>query len=161
MPLPGRHPLLIQEACARLIDRMEARRRNGLEDEIILIHAGDVETVCRDDQLRDRVRQVLSLNVEEYPRLKLVVYLLLFASRVSGGRRALSLDEFRLDDLRAILIDFYAERFNDNFDERSIGALVQELKALGLLARRGDSYEVTAAVPEAVDTAGSSLVSMK
>jgi hypothetical protein len=72
-----------------------------------------------------------------------------------------SLDDFRLDDLRAILIDFYAERFNDNFDERSIGALVQELKALGLLARRGDSYEVTAAVPEAVDTAGSSLVSMK
>jgi hypothetical protein len=141
MEFTGRHPLLIQETCARLMERMAARRRGAPEDETILIQAGDVETVCRDDQLRDRVRQVLSLNLDEYPRLKLMVYLILFASGMSDSRRSLSLEEFKLDDLKETLIDFYQAQFNDYFDERSIGALVQELMALGLVSRRGDSYE--------------------
>lgn len=135
----GRHPLLIQEVCSRLMDRVEARRRSDSGEDVVPIQAGDVETVCRDDQLRDRLRQVLSLNLDEYPRLKLMVYLLLFATSTPG--RSLTLEQFRLDDLTAILIEFYEGRFNDYFDKRSISALLQELMALGLVSRRGDSYE--------------------
>ncbi len=135
----GRHPLLIQEVCSRLMDRVEARRRPDGGDEVVPIQAGDVETVCRDDQLRDRLRQVLSLNLEEYPRLKLMVYLLVFATNTPG--RSLTLEQFRLDDLTEILIEFYERRFNDYFDKRSISALLQELIGVGLVSRRGDSYE--------------------
>lgn len=137
----GRHPLLIQETCTRLMDRIDARRRKTAEDEIILVQAGDVETVCRDDHLRDRVRQVLSLNLEQYPRLKLVVYLILYASALASPSARIALDAFNLSDLKRVLFDFYGDRFNDYFDERSIGVLVRELEVLGLLARHGDKYE--------------------
>lgn len=137
----GRHPLLIQEACTRLMDRIDARRRKTAEDEVILVQAGDVETVCRDDHLRDRVRQVLSLNLEQYPRLKLVVYLILYASALASPGSRIVLEAFNLNDLKRVLFDFYGDRFNDYFDERSIGVLVRELEVLGLLARHGDKYE--------------------
>jgi hypothetical protein len=136
----ARHPLLLQETCGRLLDRVAARRRNPL-DEAVRVSAGDVESVCRDDHLRERVRQVLSLNLEPDPRLKLLVYLILFASTARVGSRSLSLDGFRLDDLKDILIDFYGNRFSHHFDESKIGALMQELRALGLIIPRGDTYE--------------------
>lgn len=136
----GRHPLLIQETCSRLMERMGARRRGTDEDESILVEAGDVEAVCRDDQLRDRLRQVLSLNLDEYPRLKLMAYLILFAASSGSSRSQLHLDSFRLDDLKEVVIEFYEERFNEFFDDRSIGVLVQELEALGLVSRNGDKY---------------------
>lgn len=135
----GRHPLLIQEVCLRLMERVAQRRRNTTEDEFVAVEAGDVEAVCREDQIRDRVRQVLSLNLEDYPRLKLMVYLILFAAS-AATRRPLTLASFKIDDLKEVLIEFYEERFNEYFDERSIGALIQELMALGLVTRRGDSY---------------------
>lgn len=138
----GRHPLLIQETCTRLMERIDARRRRTAEDELVQIQAGDVETVCREDHLRARVRQVLSLNLEQYPRLKLMVYLILYASSLPAHGARLQIDSFRLADLKRTLNDWYGDRFNDYFDERSIGLLVEELGVLGLLASRGgDSYE--------------------
>lgn len=136
----GRHPLLLHETCSRLMDRVAARRGHSGNDEVVYVQAGDVESVCRDDQLRERLRQVLSLNLEEYPRLKLMVYLILFASRSSGGLLDIWNEGFRLDDLKSTLIDLYANRFNDYFDERSLPALAQELTALGLIAQNGDRY---------------------
>lgn len=135
----ARHPLLIHEVCARVIDRVDARRGDSLEEEEIVVEAGDVESVCREDQLRDRVRQVLSLNLNDYPRLKLMVYLILYAGAAEGGR-SIDLDSFRLEDLRNLLSDYFGSQFNEYFGERSIGALVEELRSLGLVSRQADSY---------------------
>jgi hypothetical protein len=110
-------------------------------NDAVRVSAGDVEAVCRDDHLRERVKQVLSLNLEPDPRLKLLVYLILFASTARVGSRALALESFTLEDLKDILIDFYGNRFSSHFDESKIGALLQELMALGLVVPRGDTYE--------------------
>ncbi len=136
----GGHPLLIQEVSSRLMERMHARRTGHLADEVITIEAGDVEVVCRDDQLRDRLHQVLSLNLNKYRRLKLMVYLIL-DSCGSGTEATLRLNDFSLGSLKAELIKWYGEQFNEYFDEKNIGALVSRLKALGLLQSRGDTYQ--------------------
>ena len=142
----GRHPLLVQETCLRLMERMNARRRrypHGRpgEDEVLTVQAADVEAVCRDPHLKERVRQVLSLNLGENPRLELMVYLLLFASTTAEQDRRVSLQEFDVDDLKSLLVEFYGQRFNEYFDERSIVVAVRELEVLGLLEQRGTRYE--------------------
>lgn len=136
----GGHPLLIQEVCARLMERTQARRTGSLEDEVITIEAGDVEVVCRDDQLRDRLHQVLSLNLNENPRLKLMVYLILYSCG-TGSESTLRLEDFSLASLKAELLKWYGEQFNDYFDEKNIGALIARLKALGLIRSHGARYE--------------------
>lgn len=136
----GNHPLLIQEVCSRLMERMNARRTGHLSEEVITIEAGDVEVVCRDDQLRDRLYQVLSLNLNEHPRLKLMVYLIL-DSCGAGTKTSLRLDEFDLESLKAELIKWYGNQFNTYFDEKNIGALIARLKALGLVQSRGGTYQ--------------------
>lgn len=136
----GGHPLLIQEVCARLMERTQARRTGSLEDEVIMIEAGDVEVVCRDDQLRDRLHQVLSLNLNENPRLKLMVYLILYSCG-TGSEATLRLEDFSLASLKGELIKWYGDQFNEYFDEKNIGALIARLKALGLIRSHGASYE--------------------
>ena len=137
----GRHPLLLQEFANRLMKRMKTRRTGSIEDEVMTIEAGDVETVTQDDELRERVHQVLSLNLNEYRRLKLMVYLILESCGGGGGERHLKIDSFRLDDLKATLTQWYGDKFNDYFDDRNIGALVSRLRALGLVEKRAEGYE--------------------
>src|SRR5690554_8160392 len=105
------------------MERTQARRTGSLEDEVITIEAGDVEVVCRDDQLRDRLHQVLSLNLNENPRLKLMVYLILYSCG-TGSESTLRLEDFSLASLKAELLKWYGEQFNDYFDEKNIGALI-------------------------------------
>lgn len=136
----GRHPLLIHEACWRLMERAVGRRALGRGAELVEITAGDVAIVCREEQLRERLRQVLSLNLDDYPRLKLVVYLILFWSKEIQRDADLRRVGFLLDDIRALLEQFFSDRLNENFDERNLGALAYELEALGIIAKQGDRY---------------------
>lgn len=135
----GRHPLLLHYTCSKLMDRVAARRRSGIADEVI-VQAGDVETVCRDVDLLARVRQILSYNLDEYPRLKLLTYLILFSSNQSLTGRPFNLDSFRIEELVDILSVCYGGRLGESFDEGHVHALLRELVALGLVEAKGDSF---------------------
>jgi hypothetical protein len=139
----GGYPLLIQEVCARLMERAMARRTQSIKpgDEIQLLRAGEVDMVCRDEALRTRLHQVLSLNLDQYPRLKLVIYLIL----QSGMYRSINTDfgqadVFKIEDVQAMLVDWYGEKLSEYFSETSLPGLVEELESLGLVTRHGDGY---------------------
>lgn len=135
----GRHPLLLHYTCSKLMDRVALRRRSGLGDEVI-VQAGDVETVCRDVDLLARVRQILSYNLDEYPRLKLLTYLILFSSNETLTGRPFSLETFRIEELVEILSVCYGNRLGESFDEGHVHSLLQELVALGLVESRGETF---------------------
>ena len=139
----GGYPLLIQEVCARLMERAMARRSQSIKpgDEVLTLRAGEVEMVCRDEALRTRLHQVLSLNLDQYPRLKLVTYLILqsgmYRSTYVDSNQA---DVFKIEDVQAMLIDWYGEKLSEYFSETNLPGLVEELESLGLVARYGDGY---------------------
>lgn len=135
----GRHPLLLHYTCSKLMDRVASRRKSGTADDVI-VQAGDVETVCRDVDLLARVRQILSYNLDEYPRLKLLTYLILFSSNESLTGRPFSLDSFRIEELVEILSVCYGGQLGEAFDEGHVHSLLQELVALGLVESRGDAF---------------------
>lgn len=150
----GGYPLLIQETCARLMKRAMARRpvppRVG--DEIVSLSAGEVDAECRAESLRIRLHQVLSLNLDRYPRLKLVTYLILqstayrlpsaepSADQAGNLNRPAIADVFRIDDVQRMLIGWYGDKLSEYFSETSLPGLVEELESLGLVARHADGY---------------------
>jgi len=139
----GRYPLLIQEVCSRLMERAMARRPHSIKpgDEILTVRAGEVEMVCRDESLRTRLHQVLSLNLDKYPRLKLVTYLILQAGthRASASDASFA-DVFKIEDVQARLIEWYGAKLSEYFSEVSLPGMVDELESLGLVAKHGDGY---------------------
>lgn len=139
----GRYPLLIQEVCARLMERAMARRSQPIKpgDEIMTLRAGEVEMVCREETLGTRLHQVLSLNLDQYPRLKLVTYLTLQAGLYRpAGSEANQADLFRIEDVQSMLVDWYGDKLSEYFSETSLPGLIEELESLGLIARYGDGY---------------------
>ncbi|MDS4058096.1 MAG: hypothetical protein RKP73_05945 [Candidatus Contendobacter sp.] len=139
----GRYPLLIQEVCARLMERAMARRSQPIKpgDELMTLRAGEVEMVCREETLRTRLHQVLSLNLDQYPRLKLVTYLTLQAGLYRpAGSEANQADLFRIEDVQSMLVDWYGDKLSEYFSEISLPGLIEELESLGLIARYGDDY---------------------
>ncbi len=139
----GGYPLLIQEVCTRLMDRAMARRLLPVKpaDELVTLRAGEVEMICRDEALRTRLHQVLSLNLDQYPRLKLVTYLILQAGIYRSTASDLGqVNSFKIEDVQAMLVDWYGDRLSEYFSETSLPGMVEELESLGLIARHGDGY---------------------
>ncbi len=139
----GRYPLLIQEVCSRLMERAMARRPPPIKpgDELMTLRAGEVEMVCREETLRTRLHQVLSLNLDKYPRLKLVTYLTLQAGlNRPASSEANQADLFRIEDVQSMLVDWYGDKLSEYFSETSLPGLIEELESLGLIARYGDGY---------------------
>jgi hypothetical protein len=139
----GRYPLLIQEVCARLMERAMARRAQPIKpgDELMTLRTGEVEMVCREETLRIRLHQVLSLNLDKYPRLKLVTYLTLQAGLYRpASSEANQADLFRIEDVQSMLVDWYGDKLSEYFSETSLPGLIEELESLGLIARYGDGY---------------------
>lgn len=139
----GRYPLLIQEVCARLMERVMARRPQPIKpsDETLTLRAGEVDMVCREEALRNRLHQVLSLNLDQYPRLKLVTYLILQSGMYrSASADAGQADVFRIEDVQTMLVDWYGDKLSEYFSETSLPGLVAELESLGLIAPYGDGY---------------------
>lgn len=138
----GGYPLLIQEVCAHVVKRALARRGQHPKpgDEVVLVRAGEVEAVCREDSLRSRLLQVLSLNLNDYPRLKLVTYLILRAGAYPGaGGAPAQGGGFRVEHVQSMLMEWYGDRLSEYFSEASLPGLIDELTALGLIARQGDN----------------------
>lgn len=134
----GKYPLMIQEVCERLMTRAISRRpRTGPESETVYLRAGDVDVVCREESLRNRLRQTLSLNLDKYPRLKLVTYLILQASayRAVNGSQERSMESFSSLDVRGTLLEWYGDRLSTYFSETDIPRLLEELVALGLIGK--------------------------
>lgn len=127
----ARHPMLLHEFAARLVERVRPRRGTAIDEQVVEIEPGDVEAVARDTDLRDRVCQVVRLNLEEAPRLELVVHLIL----ESFGE-----EPFELAELEETIEQWYGDRFNAYFDDRNVGALVSRLRALGLVDRRPEGH---------------------
>jgi hypothetical protein len=139
----GRYPLLIQEVCDRLMKRAMARRQQPVKpgDELVTVRAGEVEVVCRAEALRTRLHQVLSLNLDQYPRLKLVTYLILQAGTYRAPQKELAhADVFKIEDVQSMLVDWYGERLSEYFSDTSLPGLVEELGSLGLVAAESDGY---------------------
>lgn len=139
----GRYPLLIQEVCAGLMERAMRRRTPPIKpgDELMTLRAGEVEMVCREETLRTRLLQVLRLNLDEYPRLKLVTYLALQAGLYRpASSKANQADLFRIEDVQSMLVDWYGDKLSEYFSETSLPGLIEELESLGLIARYGDGY---------------------
>jgi hypothetical protein len=133
----GGYPLLIQEVCSRLMEQAMARRPPQIKpsDEVVTLRAGDVELVCRDEALRTRLHQVLSLNLDEYPRLKLVTYLILQAGMYSpSGVDPGQADAFTLENVQSMLVEWYGDKLSEYFSESSLPGLIEELQSLGLIA---------------------------
>lgn len=139
----GRYPLLIQEVCARLMERAMVRRAQPIKpgDELMTLRAGEVEMVCREETLRTRLHQVLSLNLDQYPRLKLVTYLTLQAGLYRpASSEANQANLFHIEDVQSMLVDWYGDKLSEYFSETSLPGLIEELESLGLIARYGDGY---------------------
>lgn len=136
----GRHPSLIQETCRQLMDRISRRKTSENINEAITIEAGDVESVCRDEHLRDKVMQVLSKNLHDNHKLNLMVYLILYTFAMNRDSN-IEPSSFSVSKLRELLYSWFYDKFNNYFDEKSIGTHVQELEALGLLNKEGENYK--------------------
>lgn len=139
----GRYPLLIQIVCSRLMEGAIARRAQPIKpgDELMTLRAGEVEMVCREETLRTRLHQVLSLNLDQYPRLKLVTYLTLQAGLYRPASSEVNqANLFRIEDVQSMLVDWYGDKLSEYFSETSLPGLIEELESLGLIARYGDGY---------------------
>lgn len=131
----GRHPALIQEFCRELVDSVQ---RSGRK----VITSAMVERVFDRNEFRDRLVQLIRLNVEGENHQKRILKLALFTwvkEIANPVRRATaeSRELFSSADVHAAIGSFLGEKIDDVLSVAELDLHLRDLTVLGVLKDEG------------------------